>query len=271
MNAQAALTIAGARIQYGTSRSAVEVVRGVDLTVHHGEMVGLLGPNGAGKSTLLRFIVGPEALTGATTTGQLLFDGLPPGADPRLRARHIAYLPQHLPTDLDLSVEEVVRLGRYPHTGLFGGGGPDEDAIVDKALERCEVTHLRHRPTRALSGGERQRAFLASALAQQTPVLLLDEPTSALDIRHGLALVELLQEHIQSASAAAVVLATHDLNLAARHCSRLVLMHKGRVVADGDPWDVLHPDHLRQVYGIEAHLRDEGGLPLVVPTGRARK
>lgn len=251
-------------------RASAEILRGVDLDLAPGERVALLGPNGAGKSTLLHAILGPEALGHQPLRGQLLLGGEALTRRPLLRARQVAFLPQQLPQNLGMSVEQVVRLGRYPHSGPFGDLGHQGEEAVEQALQRCGLVDMRRRPVDDLSGGERQRVFLASALAQQTPLLLLDEPTSALDIQYALDLMAILAE-LTDAQPRAVLMATHDLNLAARHCTRLVVMHRGQIVADGLPADVLTPSMLAQVYGIEATLlRDpHTGSPVVCPTGRA--
>ena len=228
----------------------------VSLTVQGGELVGLLGPNGSGKSTLLKLVVGPEALGHAPSSGQITIHGQDArAASPRWRARQLAYLPQQLLGAPPFTVEELARLGRYPHRSRSLWGEPDAagDAVVEDAMRRCDVWPMRHRPCAELSGGERQRALLASVLAQQPRTLLLDEPTSALDLRYALQIHAILGELVADQQAA-VLMASHDLHMAARFCTRLVVLHEGRLVADGSPDDVLTPALLQQVYGIEADV-----------------
>ena len=243
-----------------------KVLDAIDLEVAPGEFVALLGPNGSGKSTLLSLLVGPEALGHHPWAGQLEIGGHDGRTlNTRARALQLSYVPQTVPVDLRLDVEGVVRLGRFPHRQPFGGDTADADRVVEEAMTACGVTPLRGRAYGTLSGGERQRVILAGCLAQQTPCLLLDEPTSALDLRHGLEALAVLAT--QARAGKAVLVATHDVNLAAQFCSRLVLLAEGRVVADGPPEQVLTREVLAQVYGVEVALIPVEGrrTPLVLP------
>lgn len=254
-------------VRFGYTETAV--LRGLDVHVEAGELVGILGCNGSGKSTLLKLVVGPEAIEHRAWDGALRLGG----DDARslasqARARRVAYVPQDIPIALALSVEEVVALGRHPHQGRWGWlAGPDDDrAVIHDAMRTSGVWAMRDRPYGSLSGGERQRVWLAAALAQQAPLLLLDEPTSALDLHHGLRLLALLRDHVRTHKHAALI-ASHDLNLAARFCDRVVVLHEGRSVADGPPADVLTPTLLRRVYRIEAAVvpAPDRAAPLIVP------
>ena len=245
---------------YGTTR----VLHQVELDVTEGELVALVGPNGAGKSTALACVAGPETLGGRSHTGTIHLGGHDAAtlrAD--ARARWLGYLPQNLPADLVLTVEELVWLGRHPHLGAFGLRRERDARAVEDALADCELGPLRHRRACDLSGGERQRAYLASALSAQPSLLLLDEPTSALDLRHALSLLQILKS-----GSAAVLMATHDLHLAARYCDRVAVLHDGRVRAFGAPDEVLTTELLREVYGVEATIvRDPStDRPIVLAT-----
>ncbi len=227
----------------------------VTWSARPGEMVGLLGPNGSGKSTVLRAVAGllrPAA-------GSVALDGADVHQSTRREiARVCALLTQDHATDVELSVLDVVMLGRIPH-----GRGVDDEAIALEALRRCDALGLagRHFPT--LSGGERQRVLLARALCQAPRLLLLDEPTNHLDVAHQLSLLSL----VRTVDVTCVV-ALHDLSLAAAYCDRLVVLKDGRVVVSGTPHEVLTPDVVTDVYGVAcdvlAHPRS--GTPLVAVT-----
>ncbi|MEV6716212.1 ABC transporter ATP-binding protein [Lentzea sp. NPDC051208] len=228
------------------------IVRDVDLVVEPGETVGLIGPNGSGKSSLLRCLAGLRT----PTAGAVRYDGTDIASwPPRDRARKMAFVEQTADTDSDLCVAEVAMLGRTAYRSRWRGPDDTDRAIVAAALDRLDLALLADRPWKQLSGGERQRAHLARALAQRTWGLLLDEPTNHLDVRHQLELMELI-----SATPQTVVVALHDLALAARYCDRLVLMHRGAVVADGPASDVLTAPLLRDVFEVDAEIgRDSLG------------
>ncbi|MFD5702833.1 ABC transporter ATP-binding protein [Streptomyces lasiicapitis] len=228
----------------GWSVAGKRVVADVNLDVAPGETVGLIGPNGSGKSSLLRCLAGLRA----PTTGTVAYDREPIRRwSTRRVARHVAFVEQATETESDLRVADVVGLGRTPFGDRWRGFGADDRAVVDAALARLGLTELRERPWKALSGGERQRAHIARALAQQPYAILLDEPTNHLDVKHQLELLALLADTDQT-----VLVALHDLSLAARHCDRLLLMHGGRLVADGPPKDVLTPRLLAEVFEVDA-------------------
>ncbi|HNR35087.1 MAG TPA: heme ABC transporter ATP-binding protein [Candidatus Hydrogenedentes bacterium] len=233
----------------------------LEVTVRSGELVGFAGPNGSGKSTLLRVLCGllkPKA-------GRVTLDGrVLASFGRRERARVIAFLPQAVNPAFTLSVFEVVCLGRYPHLEGFGAMRPRDKEVVERCLHATETEELRARDFMTLSGGERQRVLLASILAQEPDLLLLDEPTSALDIHHQIEIFALLERLARRGYGIAAV--THDLNLAARFCDRLVLLAKGRdVVAAGPPGEVLTAETLSDAYGaaIRVVAHPGTGTPLV--------
>jgi iron complex transport system ATP-binding protein len=256
---EAVLSLDDASFSYGGPR----VLEGLYLHVGPGETVAVLGPNGSGKTTLLRLGCG----TLRPTSGTVRLAGMDPARmAPKERARMVAVVPQDNPLLFEFSAHEVVLMGRSPHLGILGLDGPADRAIVEQAMEITEVAALGERPFRTLSGGERQRVIIARALAQQPCVLLLDEPTAFLDLRHQLGVYQVL-ERLSREAGLAMVVASHDLNLAARFCRRMVLLSRGRIAADGAPHDVLRPDILRDVYGVTAAVREDPttGRPFVVP------
>jgi iron complex transport system ATP-binding protein len=236
----------------------------VSLDVRARELLAIIGPNGSGKSTLLRLGAGvlrPDA-------GLVELDGAALASLSRREvARHLGYLPQHVTSEFDYRVEEVVAMGRFPH--LVGAGflARADLAVIDRCLDATEVAPYRHRPLSHLSGGERQRVLLASVLAQEPRVLLLDEPTSALDLHHQVRFFALLRRLAAQDIAVAVV--THDVNLASLYSDRVALLRAGRLVEEGPPEAVLRPDVLQATYGDEVLLEKHPttGRPIVLPTG----
>lgn len=247
----------------GWSASGTPVVRRVGLDIAPGETVALIGPNGSGKSSLLRCLAGlrvPDA-------GTVRYDGVCVGElDARAIARRVAFVAQDSALDTDLRVADVVGLGRTPFRDRWRGPDAYDRAVVAAALDRVGLTGLAGRSWRSLSGGERQRAHIARAFAQQPYGLLLDEPTNHLDVKHQWELMELLSGVDQT-----VLVALHDLTLAARHCDRLLLMHDGLLIASGVPADVLTSDNLARIFEVDAELSaDALGRPAVTYRGPLR-
>jgi len=243
-------------------------LRDVSLTVERGALTGLLGPNGCGKTTLLKLMAGvlwPEQGTIAFA-GRRLTD-----IARRELARHVAVVPQETHPAFDYRVIEMVLMGRHPHLGAFALEGPDDLAIAHDALAATGTAHLAARAYMSLSGGEKQRVVIASALAQQPEVLLLDEPTASLDLAYQLEVAALLSR-LNRERGVTIVLATHDLNLAASICGTLVLVREGRVLAQGATEAVLNGDTIRELYDVDAEVRfhDRSGHLTVVPIGRVR-
>jgi iron complex transport system ATP-binding protein len=243
------------------------VFRSLDLSFAEGTWTAILGPNGTGKTTLLRLAAGSlQATSGAIS----LFGRALAAIQPRERARQVAVVPQETHLIFEFTVEEVVAMGRSPHLGLLGIESERDRGIVRTAMERTDVAHLATRPFGALSGGERQRAVIARALAQEPKLLLLDEPTAHVDLKHQLAAYEILRA-LNAQTGLTLVVASHDVNLAARYCSRIVLLREGSVFADGSADEVLRPDTLRAVYDVLVEVQRDAltGRPLVIPRSSA--
>jgi iron complex transport system ATP-binding protein len=237
-----------------------EVLRGLFFDAQPGELTAVIGPNGAGKTTLLRALAGLVTPQG----GSALLDGSDIGSwEPRARARALAYLPQERTVHWALSARAVVALGRLPYQPAGASESVADAGSIANALATMSATHLSDRPVVAMSGGELARVLVARALAQEPRVLLADEPVAGLDPLHQLTLFQHLVGI--AAEGRTVVIALHDLSLAARFCHRIVLMHQGRSVASGAPREVLETDRLAAVYGIDAHYREVDGIPVVLP------
>ena len=236
-------------------------VDGASFTSANGEITALVGPNGSGKSTLVRALLGREPLE----AGRILIDGTDRASMRQLDfARRVAVVPQREEAVFPLRVREYIALGRYPYSrGLTGS--PGDAAAVERAVARAEVGALLDRRTDELSGGEWQRVRVARALAQEAGMLVLDEPTTFLDIAHEMALLELV--HSLATSGMAVLMVSHQLNLVARFASRMVLLSRGTVRADGPPSSVMDAATLEAVYDWPIVIsRDAAsGAPVLLP------
>jgi iron complex transport system ATP-binding protein len=239
------------------------IVDGVSFAVEAGAWVSLLGPNGAGKTTLLRVLAGLRRFSGSVRlAGHELAE-----LGHREAARRIALVPQAPVVPPAMSVGDYVLLGRTPHMGVLAREGASDRAAAGEALVRLELAELADRPLWSLSGGELQRAVIARALAQSAPVLLLDEPTTALDVGHQQQVLELVDE-LRRADGLTVVAAMHDLTLAAQYGDRIVLVDRGRVLAEGGARDVLTEERIASLYGATVRVVHGDGAPAVVPVRR---
>jgi iron complex transport system ATP-binding protein len=213
------------------------------------EFVAIIGPNGAGKSTLLKIIDGlliPQ--------GEVFLDHKVLAAYTRKQlARQVAYLPQDTEFSFAYSVEEVVRMGRYPYVKGVGYYAPADEQVIERVLQLMEVQDFRERYFYELSGGEKQRVLIASALAQEPKILLLDEPTTALDLHHQIAIYQILKEQ-QKNHDLTVIIVTHDINLAAQYCDRMVLLYQGKIISDGKPDEVLKFKVLQNTFGVKVYI-----------------
>ncbi|WP_295649948.1 ABC transporter ATP-binding protein [uncultured Dietzia sp.] len=242
------------------ARDNTPVLHGVDLSVPAGAWVSLVGPNGSGKTTLLFALAG---LIGST--GHLEVEGVTPRRGGRRRvARTVALMPQRPVVPEGVTARELISLGRTPHIPRFGTESAHDVVVVDTVIDRLDLHDLAGRIATTLSGGELQRVVLGRALAQQPRVLLLDEPTSALDIGHQQQVLDLV-DSLRRETGLTVVAAMHDLTSAAQYGERLVLLDRGRVVADGRPGEVLTAERIAQVYGARVEVVGRTDGPAVLP------
>ena len=263
------LQATGISFAYGRRRTAGQrVLDGVSLAVERGTIIGLLGPNGSGKTTLLRILAGVLA----PQSGSVTIDGRPIAQMSRRDlARRVAVVPQETHSAFDFSVIDMVLMGRYPHLGAFELEGAADQAIARDALAATGTAELEARPFATLSGGEKQRVVIASALAQASDVLLLDEPTAALDLGYQFEITALLRR-LNADRGTTMIVSTHDLNLVAALCERVVLLKQGQVVAHGATEATLTPEHIRLLYEVEADVQFNplAGHLTVVPIARTR-
>ncbi|MDQ1849565.1 ABC transporter ATP-binding protein [Gemmobacter fulvus] len=238
------MSVSAQNLVWGVRRKTI--VADVSLAVAPGETLGLIGPNGSGKSSLLRLLAGLKQ----PQSGRVEILGQDIARVPRRAlARQVAFVQQSAATDTNVSVRDVVRLGRTPHRSALSGWTATDEAAVSAALEQVDMTDRRTQAWQTLSGGERQRVHIARALAQSPRVMFLDEPTNHLDIHHQIEILRMVRDLDLTS-----IVALHDLNLAAMFCDRIVVLQAGAVVACGTPEAVLTPDLLREVFRVEAEV-----------------
>jgi len=228
---------------FGVTLGKRDILRGIDLKVREGELVGIIGPNGAGKTSLMRAALGLTQRIGQSSVAAL---------SPRARGRAVAWMPQSREIAWPVTVETLVMLGRTPHLGAGQRPSAADLAAVDRAMQRMDLDAFRGRTATRLSGGEQARVLIARALAQETPLMMADEPIAGLDPAHQLATMQSFADLAQEGHS--VIVSLHDLGLAARHCTRLIVLDQGGVAADGPPLEVLTADLVRRVFGIRAYL-----------------
>ena len=221
-----------------------QLLQGIDLSVQHGETLGIVGPNGSGKSTLLKLLANLRV----PSRGEAFLHGQPlRKMTQRTIAQKLAVVEQNADTHDAIGVFDAVALGRTPWLSALRPWSDNDTVIVEQALRDVDATHLRSRTWRSLSGGERQRVHIARALAQRPQILLLDEPTNHLDIQHQLTILKMV-----NALPVTTLIALHDLNQALS-CDRLAILERGRLMALGKPLEVLTPQRLQAIFGVQAH------------------
>ena len=261
MTADSRLQATGVELRYGSH----VISTGLDLEVLDGEFTAVVGPNGCGKSTLLKALarlIRPSA-------GQVILDGRDIQACPtRQVARQIGILPQSSIAPDGITVSELVARGRFPHQGFARRWTWRDEELVTCAMRDAGVTGLATRRVDELSGGQRQRVWIAMALAQDTPILLLDEPTTFLDIRHQIELMELMVDLNRRGRCLVAVL--HDLNQACRYGDEVIAMRAGSILAHGRPEEVVTAEMVEEVFGLKVQVISDPltGTPLVLPLPR---
>ena len=261
--AKSFLEVKNLSFAYGRGARARLVLSQVSLEIAHGSVVGLLGPNGSGKTTLLRLMSGVLS-PGA---GSVLLKGQPIERIARRDlARQVAVVPQETRATFDFTVLEMVLMGRYPHLGPFELEGPADVDIARAALGATGTSGLEDRLFATLSGGEKQRVVIAAALAQASDMMLLDEPTTALDLRYQFEILAVLKR-LNAERGTTLVVSTHDLNLAAALCERVLLLRDGRVLAHGPTDEVLTASNIRALFDVDADVQfhPRAGHLTVVP------
>ncbi|MCI5221133.1 MAG: ABC transporter ATP-binding protein [Candidatus Electrothrix sp. AR4] len=236
--------------QVGFAHKDQPVLTGIDLTFYTGKCYGILGPNGSGKTSLLDLLCGLSVADKGTIRYR---DTLLSNWQSRCLARRVALVPQDFFVRFGFSVREVVEMGRHPHLSRFASMTEEDHALVDAVMEEMGVSEFSARSVTRLSGGEKQRVAVARALVQNPEVLLLDEATSNLDIYHSLSILGLIRRRVQELGLT-VVAAIHDLNLAAYFCDELIFLKNGHCICQGATDEVLRPDLIREVYGVEAQV-----------------
>jgi len=237
------------------------VLHAVDVSLNAGEVVALIGHHGAGKSTLLRCLLGQLRSSGDIeweAKDLLTWKN-------RELARRVAYLSQMPTWDIDQRVIDVLRLGRAPYWSAFGIESQTDAQVISRVAEKLALGALMNRPLEELSGGQRQRVFIGRCLVQEPIAMLLDEPNTHLDVRHQVELGRLLRD-VARESRVAVLMASHDLNLAALTADRLILLHEGKIQASGSADAVLRPDILEKIYGVQfERIERSGRAPAIIP------
>lgn len=228
----------------------VNVLKNINFSIDIGEFAGIIGPNGAGKSTLLKLILGflDSKNDNIFLNNKHLFS-----FTKKEIGRLIAYVPQESDFAFSYSVVDIVRMGRYPYSKGIALLSKNDDIIVNESMQQMEIESFADRKFHELSGGEKQRVVIASALAQQPKILLLDEPTSAMDLHHQMDIYKTLRS-LQKETDLTTIVVTHDINLAAQFCERIILMNKGEIIKDGKPDEVLQFKLIQEIFGVNVYI-----------------
>ncbi|AFK07826.1 ABC transporter [Mesotoga sp. HF07.pep.5.2.highcov] len=252
------IQIEGLHFSYGKE----EVLRGIDLHLKNGEVLGVLGPNGSGKSTLMSVICGIRKNWSGKIS--VMGDNLR-GLSTKKLARIVSYIPQSFEPSFDLKVETIVSFGRNPHLNGLGNMTNEDYRIIEESMRLTEVYEFKDRPFSTLSGGEKQRVIIAKALAQEGKILLMDEFTTHLDPGHARRVGKIATDLVRAKGLSAIAI-FHDINQAVEISDRLLFINNGRVIASGKVWDIVTPEIISLVYGLKSRIMENpiSGLPLVV-------
>jgi iron complex transport system ATP-binding protein len=255
---EAEVTLEAQNLSLGYVDTAI--IESLSLRIPSGQVTAIVGPNGCGKSTLL---AGLSRLHKPTSGAVLLNGRAIQGIPSKEVARQLALLPQDASAPDGLTVSELIRFGRQPHQSLLRQWSDEDQMIVDEALRVADLQELAERPLESMSGGQRQRAWIAMAIAQQTPLLLLDEPTSALDLGHQIEVFELIRD--LASAGKTVVMVVHDLSSACRYADHLIAMKSGRIVIEGSPSEVVTPALVDELYDVRCTLMNDpvSGTPVI--------
>ncbi len=225
----------------------IPIIHNCSLTAEKGEFIGIIGPNGSGKTTFLKTLRGILP----SQSGQIqLYDKPLHKMGEKIIARHMGFMQQSIDLGFGYSAKEIVMSARYPYLKWWENEGPEDERIVEQAMEFVGVSHLKDNPINTLSGGERQRVLLAKILAQETDILLLDEPTAALDMVYADEMFRYCRQLADQGKT--VIVVVHDLEMAAKFCTRLVLFSEGKIIDDGTPCQVLHAENLKKAFHLSS-------------------
>ena len=238
------------------------VLRSISINIKSQEFIGVIGPNGSGKSTLLKLLGGvlkPDS-------GQIfLKEKNYIDYQRKQLAQSITWVPQEHPMVFSFKVSEIVLMGRHPYLSAFTFEGEDDIEIARSAMKQTQTLQFAERGFNEISGGEKQRVVIAGAIAQEPELMILDEPTSALDIKYQIQILNILKT-LNENKKTTVVLAMHDLHLASKYCTRLILLEEGKIFKDGKTEEVLQKEHIEKVYGLKVHLiHDQSGNIMISP------
>jgi iron complex transport system ATP-binding protein len=242
------------------------VIQDVSLVVPSGKISVIIGANGCGKSTLLKTM----ARLIKPSSGQIILDGKPISQfPPKQLARILGLLPQSPVIPEGITVADLVGRGRFPHQAWLSGWTKKDYEAVAEAMEFMNIIEFANHPIDELSGGQRQRVWIAMALAQQTDILLLDEPTTFLDITYQIEILDLLTD-LNRKHGTTIIMVLHDINLSARYADHIFALHKGRLVAEGEPSKVITSTLIKEIFGLDCIVIEDplSGSPMVVPKGR---
>ena len=238
------------------------VLHSISMNVSPGEFIGVIGPNGSGKSTLLKLLGGvlkPDS-------GQLHFKEINYlDYKQKQLAQSITWVPQEHPMAFNFKVSEIVLMGRHPYLSAFTFEGEDDMEIAHSAMESTQTLQFAQRDFNEISGGEKQRVVIAAAIAQEPELMILDEPTSALDIKYQIQILNILKQ-LNENQQTTIILALHDLHLASKFCTRLILLDEGKIFKDGKTEDVLQKEPIEKVYGVKIQvIHDQNGNIIISP------
>ncbi len=244
-------------ISYLYPHSSQEALKDISFEISSGNIFGILGPNGAGKTTLLKILTG---LFKPSHGEVFLEENNLHSLSSRERAKYMAYVPQQEEIFLPFSTEQIVLMGRAPYLGLMGFESEQDHEIAQQSMKETDIWNLRHRSLHELSGGEKQRVFIARALAQNTPFLLLDEPTAHLDLRYQMEILKLIVSLNKK-----IIMTLHDINLASLFCQKIIFLKEGHLIGMGNPAEMITQENIQKIYETKVHIYKKENASLCFP------